>query len=94
MSAIVLSAFIGGALGVFSGYHKGGRADSVLTFIFLLLETIPANCLALIVLVIFSYNLHLFPVGGMASGSLSGFVKFGDTLYHMVLTVSVLTLFR
>ncbi|MEG0379009.1 MAG: ABC transporter permease, partial [Eubacterium sp.] len=94
VSAIVISAVVGGALGVLAGYHKGGRLDSVLTFVFLLLETIPANCLALIVLVIFAFNLKWFPVGGMASGGLTGLAKFGDTLYHMVLPVSVLALFR
>lgn len=94
VTAIILSAFVGGALGIFAGYHKGGRADSALTFVFLLFETIPANCLALIVLVIFAFNLHWFPVGGMASGGLTGWAKFADTLYHMVLPVSVLALFK
>jgi len=92
--AIALSAVLGGALGVLAGYRKGGRLDSVLTGVFLFLETIPANCLALIVLVIFSYKLKWFPVGGMVSGGVSGFARFMSTLHHMVLPLSVLTLFR
>lgn len=92
--AIVISAFVGGALGVLAGYRKGGRLDSSLTAVFLLLETIPANCLALIVLIIFSYRLRWFPIGGMTAGGLSGFAKFLSVLYHMVLPVSVLSLFR
>lgn len=92
--AIVISALIGGSLGVLAGYHKGGKLDSVLTAIFLFLETIPANCLALILLVIFSYNLRWFPVGGMVSGGLTGAARLLSMVHHMVLPVLVLSLFR
>ena len=94
VTAIVISAAVGGVLGLLAGYRKGSRLDSVLTFIFLLLETIPANCLALIVLVIFSFKLRWFPMGGMSAGNLSGMARLLDTLYHMVLPVGVLSIFR
>lgn len=94
LTAITLSAIIGGALGILAGYKKGQKLDSVLTAIFLFLETIPANCLALITLVVFSYKLKWFPVGGMVSGGLSGLPKFLSILEHMILPVTVLTLFR
>lgn len=92
--AIVISALIGGSLGVLAGYHKGGKLDSMLTAVFLFLETIPANCLALILLVVFSYKLKWFPVGGMVSGGLEGFERFASVVHHMVLPVLVLSLFR
>lgn len=94
MCAIVISALVGGSLGVLAGYHKGGKLDSALTAIFLFLETIPANCLALILLVIFSYNLRWFPVGGMVSGGLTGVDRLLSMVHHMVLPVLVLSLFR
>lgn len=94
LCAIVLSAIIGGSLGVLAGYYKGGKLDTVLTAIFLFLETIPANCLALIMLVLFSYKLKWFPVGGMVSGGLEGWARFVSTLHHMALPVLVLSLFR
>jgi peptide/nickel transport system permease protein len=94
LCAIVISALIGGTLGVLAGYHKGGKLDSGLTAVFLFLETIPANCLALILLVVFSYKLRWFPVGGMVSGGLSGFARFLSVVHHMVLPVLVLSLFR
>ena len=93
-TSIVLSAITGGVLGVIAGYKKGGKLDSVLTFVFLLLETMPANCLALIALVIFGFNLRWFPLSGMASGGVSGIFRLFDTLYHMALPVIVLSLFR
>ena len=94
MCAIALSALAGGSLGVIAGYHKGGRLDSVLTTIFLFIETIPANCIALLALVFFSYKLRWFPVGGMVSGGLTGISRFLDIAEHMVLPVFVLSLFR
>lgn len=94
LTAIALATIIGGALGVLAGYRKGGRLDRTLTGLFLFLQTIPANCLALILLVIFSYKLHWFPVGGMVSGRLHGWLRFVSILHHMALPVLVLTLFR
>ena len=93
-SSIVISAIIGGMLGVIAGYNKGSKLDGVLTFCFLLLETIPANCLALLALMVFSFELGWFPISGMASGGLTGFAKFLDTLYHVALPLLVLSLFR
>ena len=94
MCAIVISAIVGGTLGVTAGYHKGGKFDSVLTAVLLFIETIPANCIALIALVMFSYKLHWFPVGGMVSGGLSGWAKFFSIVHHMTLPVLVLSMFR
>ncbi len=94
LCAIVISALIGGALGILAGYRKGGRLDTSLTGIFLFLETIPANCLALILLILFSYKLHWFPVGGMVSGGLKGLARFLSIIHHMALPVLVLSLFR
>ena len=94
LSSIVLSAIIGGGLGIIAGYKKGGKLDGALTFIFLLLETIPANCLALLALMLFGFKLRWFPLSGMASGGVVGIARIFDTIYHMVLPVFVLSLFR
>lgn len=94
LCAIVISSLIGGSLGVMAGYRKGGRLDKVLTGFFLLVETIPANCIALIALIIFSYRLRWLPVGGMVSGGLEGWARTVSMIEHMILPVAVLSLFR
>lgn len=94
LCAIAISALIGGALGILAGYYKGRKLDSGLTAFFLFLETIPANCLALILLVVFSYKLRWFPVGGMVSGRVEGLERIFSILHHMALPVLVLSLFR
>ena len=92
--SIVFSAVVGGALGILAGYYKGRKVDSILTFLALVLDTIPANCLALIALVVFAFKLRWFPVGGMSAGRVEGFAKALSVMRHMVLPVSVLSLFR
>lgn len=94
LTATAISAVVGGSLGVLAGYRKGGKLDKILTAIFLVLETIPANCLALIMLIIFSYKLRLFPVGGMVSGGVEGIDRVISMVQHMILPVLVLSLFR
>jgi len=94
LASIIISAIVGSALGVIAGYHKGGKLDAALTFIFLLLETIPANCLALISLLIFGFHLQWFPISGMASGGHQGLAALFDIMHHMALPVLVLSLLR
>lgn len=94
VTSIVISAIVGGVLGVLAGYRKGGSLDRILTAVCLVLETIPANCLALIALVLFAYKLRWFPVGGMMDGGVTGMARLTSLLYHMVLPVTVLSLFR
>jgi peptide/nickel transport system permease protein len=91
---MVISTVIGGVLGVIAGYFKGRKVDSILTFFALLLQTIPANCLALIMLVIFAFNLRWFPIGGMVAGNVEGVARLFSILRHMALPVAVLSLFR
>ncbi|MGL5693939.1 MAG: ABC transporter permease [Peptostreptococcaceae bacterium] len=92
--AILLSAVFGGILGVIAGYKKGSKIDSILTTIFLFLETVPTNSLALIFLVLFSYKLRVFPIGGMTLGGLEGIAKTMDIIWHMMLPLLVLTIFK
>jgi peptide/nickel transport system permease protein len=94
LTSIILSTIVGGTLGVVAGYYKGGKVDGALTLLFLFLETIPANCLALVALLFFSFKLRWFPLGGMASGGLTGFAEVLNIMYHMALPVMVLSLFR
>jgi peptide/nickel transport system permease protein len=92
--ATVFAAFIGGALGLQAGYRSDIRFDMSVSGIMLVLLGIPANCLAILFLLFFSFKLEWFPIGGLTSGGLSGFEKFVDILWHMVLPVNVLTLLK
>lgn len=92
--AILLAALIGGGLGLLAGWNSGGILDRIATPLFLLLNTIPSNCIAIVCLVAFSFHLGWFPIGGMSSGGLEGAAKILDILWHMALPFMILTVFR
>ena len=92
--ATILSAFIGGWLGIAAGWHSGGALDRIMTPLALVMNTIPTNCVAIIVLAIFAYRLRWFPISGMTSGGLVGWAKARDVLWHMALPLLVMVLSR
>ena len=92
--ATILSAFIGGWLGIAAGWNSGGALDRIMTPLALVMSTIPTNCVAIIVLAIFAYRLRWFPISGMTSGCLVGWAKARDVLWHMALPLLVMVLSR
>ncbi|MCI6956019.1 MAG: ABC transporter permease [Candidatus Faecousia sp.] len=92
--ATILSALIGGWLGIAAGWNSGGALDRVMTPVALVMNTIPTNCVAILVLAIFAYRLRWFPVSGMTSGGLAGWAKARDVLWHMALPLLVMVLSR
>lgn len=91
---ILLSALIGGGLGLFAGWNSGGILDRIATPLFLFLNTVPSNCIAILFLFAFSFKLGWFPIGGMSSGGLAGTAKALDILWHMALPMFILVLSR
>ena len=92
--ATILSAFIGGWLGIAAGWNSGGALDRIMTPLALVMNTIPTNCVAIIVLAIFAYRLRWFPISGMTTGGLVGWAKARDVLWHMALPLLVMVLSR
>ncbi len=92
--ATILSALIGGWLGIAAGWNSGGALDRVMTPVALVMNTIPTNCVAILVLAIFAYRLRWFPISGMTSGGLVGWAKARDVLWHMALPLLVMVLSR
>lgn len=92
--AILISALIGGVLGLRAGWKKGGIADTICSPLMIFLNTLPSNCLAILFLFLFAFKLRLFPINGMTTGGLEGFEKLIDVLWHMALPLSVLVILR
>lgn len=91
---MLLAALIGGSLGLLAGWNSGGRLDRIATPLFLFLNTVPSNCIAILCLLVFSFRLGWFPIGGMTTGGLTGMEKILDVVWHMALPLLILTLFR
>lgn len=90
----ILSGILGAVLGVLAGWKPGKLFDKIMTPIFLVLNTIPSNCLCLVMLIFFAYELKWFPINGMVSPGKMGFQRTVSILHHMCLPLIILILFR
>lgn len=90
----LLGCLIGGFLGVIAGWKPGSLFDKIATPILLFLNTVPTNCIGIIFLVVFAFKMRWFPLNGMTSGGLSGIKFVTDVIWHAVLPVIIMTLFR
>lgn len=92
--ATILSALLGGWLGVKAGWKQGGLLDRIATPTALFLNTLPTNCIAILFLSWFSYRLGWFPIAGVTSGGLHGLEKVVDVLWHMTLPLIIMVILR
>lgn len=94
LTAAVLAAVIGTAIGIFAARHIGTKFDTFLGSISYLFDSTPSFWLGLMLILIFSSTLHLLPTAGMVDmrADYEGFRKLLDILKHMILPVSALTL--
>ena len=91
---LIISCILGAFLGVHAGIRPGGAFDRVATPFFLALNTMPSNCLSLLLLILFAYRLRWVPINGMVSPGVTGAARTISILQHMVLPLGILILFR
>lgn len=92
--SVLIGAAAGLVLGSVSGWNRGKRLDSVMTAILLLLYSTPGYWLAMLAVLIFAFYLDVLPLYGMLSSESAGLEKIGDLLVHMVLPVTILSLYK
>jgi len=91
---LIFGGIFGAVLGIIAGWHPGGKFDVIMTPVALFLNTVPSNCIGILMLVVFSYKLRIFPISGMTSGMLTGAAYVKDLLLHMALPLIIMILFR
>lgn len=91
---LIISCILGAVLGIHAGIRPGGLFDRIATPFFLFLNTIPSNCLSLLLLIAFAYKLKWVPINGMVSPVLSGAARTASIVQHMILPLCILILFR
>ncbi len=88
----LFSTVIGIWIGIKGGWRRGSRFDSTSLYGSLALYSIPEGWLGMILLLVLSGTLGLFPAGGFETGGLTGTARFVDVLDHLFLPVLTLTL--
>jgi len=96
-TGISMAVGIGVLLGAYLGWRRGSRLERFGLILALILRSMPIFWLGIILLMIFTYWLTLFPTGGMRSTGYASSNLFWtyfslDFLYHMVLPLLVAAL--
>jgi peptide/nickel transport system permease protein len=92
--SLVLSYLLGIAVGVLQA-ARGGRVDTVLSVATVTLFALPGYWLALMLVMVFTYQTRLLPAFGAAgfdSDFLTGWDRIADRLRHLALPLATLTL--
>lgn len=92
ISAWILSGLIGFVLGVFAGVYRDSPLDKLIKGYSLLLASAPTFWLAMLLLIVFSVWLNIFPVGlSVPIGVYATEVTFADTIRHLILPAITLS---
>ena len=90
----IIGGLLGALFGVIAGWKPGKLFDKIMTPILLVVNTIPSNCLCLILLIFFAYRMKLFPINGMVSPGVEGMARVQSILQHMFLPLIIMILYR
>jgi peptide/nickel transport system permease protein len=92
--ALIVSVIFGTVIGALAGWKRGSRFEQTTVTTALVLHSAPSFFVGILVLMVFSYQLHWLPSGGMASlGAPDGFwalITSRDYLQHLILPGLVL----
>lgn len=97
-AAMAFVLVVGSGLGMVMAWRRGGMMDSGGTVLALIFQSAPPFVTGLLLLMVLSYRLDLFPTGGMASPGVSVGAGLGvffslDFLHHLVLPTITVALY-
>ncbi len=97
-AAMCFVLVMGTGLGMVMAWRRGGPMDSGGTVLALIFQSAPPFVTGLLLLIVLSYRLDLFPTGGMHTpgvsiGSGLGMFFSGDFLHHLVLPTITVALY-
>lgn len=92
--AILLSLLIGILVGAHFGWKRGSKMDASVLNVMMFTRAIPPYWWAIMFILIFSFHLDLFPLGGyMSISALDRGISYSDILYHSALPIITLTVY-
>lgn len=94
LPATILGILIGTIIGAWSGWKSGGKSDLAVFNVMIIIRAIPEFWWAIMTVMVFSFYLRWFPLGGFSSISvLTTGMSIPDLLYHAILPVALMTFF-
>lgn len=89
---VILVTAVGVAMGLYAGRRPNGLFDRTVSTLTMITNGLPAWWLAMLAIMVFAYNIPLFPSGGIhVNPAPTGFAGILDYLWHLALPL--LTLF-
>jgi len=87
LTALIIAIIAGVSLGALAGWRSGSRFDQIIVSASLAVYSVPSFAFGLILLLLFSFILFIFPLGGMstAASGFTGFRHILDVGWHLVL---------
>ena len=90
------SILMGSAAAIYAsircGMKQGGIVDRALVSLSIYSETVPTFLIAMVMILVFSVSLGLFPISHISSGRFTGLENVLDIAYHMFLPIATLTI--
>lgn len=92
--ATLLSLVIGIVVGAHFGWKSGSKMDVSVLNLMMFIRAIPSYWWALMFILIFSFYLDIFPLGGYVSiSALDRGISYSDIAYHSILPIITLTVY-
>lgn len=87
LTALFIAVVVGTLLGAIAGWKTGTKVDTTIISLALTFYSIPIFVIGIIILLILSFHLGIFPLSGMVTvgAGLTGWAYWKDVLWHMFL---------
>jgi len=87
VTALMIAVVLGTILGAIAGWKTGTKFDAIIVTVSLGFYSIPTFILGILLMMIFTFALGLFPTGGMDTigAGYTGWAYVGDVAWHMFL---------
>lgn len=94
LSALALSTLVGTLLGISTALRRHGAYDQLVSFLSILVLSIPTFFIGLVLIKIFAFDLNWLPTSGVTDvrAHHTGFRRVLDVLHHLILPASTLAL--
>jgi peptide/nickel transport system permease protein len=94
LPSVIFGAVISCIVGALAAWYRNSHLDIILSSLSMFLYSMPHYWLAMLILLLFSFQLGWFPLGKVSSGDTAALPYLLDVGWHMALPLATLTIFK